>query len=77
MNKRLEWYIKTVLTHFTGEDSKYKDMFYGWDVVNEAVSDGQGGVDGLRTDKENPSESLNEDRHGRFSSSAERRPPRR
>lgn len=68
MNKRLEWYIKTVLTHFTGEDSKYKDMFYGWDVVNEAVSDGQGGVDGLRTDKENPSESLNEDRHGSNSS---------
>ena len=34
MNKRLEWYIRTMLTHFTGPDSKYKDMFYGWDVVN-------------------------------------------
>ena len=42
MDKRLEWYIKTVLEHFTGEDSKYQGMFYGWDVVNEAVSDGGG-----------------------------------
>ena len=25
-----------------GENSKYKDMFYGWDVVNEAISDGRG-----------------------------------
>lgn len=40
MNKRLEWYIKTMAEHFTGKDSKYKGMFYGWDVVNEAVSDG-------------------------------------
>ena len=64
MNKRLEWYIRTMLTHFTGEDSKYKDMFYGWDVVNEAVSDGGG----YRTDSENPNESLSEDRHGSNSS---------
>ncbi len=42
MNKRLEYYIKSVATHFTAEDSKYKDLFYGWDVVNEAVSDGTG-----------------------------------
>ncbi len=67
MNKRLEWYIMTVLTHFTGEESKYKGMFYGWDVVNEAISDGEGGNDGLRTDAEN-SELLNEDRHGSNSS---------
>lgn len=67
MNKRLEWYISTVLTHFTGEDSKYKGLFYGWDVVNEAISDGTGGPDGIRTDAEN-SESLNEDRHGSNSS---------
>lgn len=40
MNKRLEWYIKTMAEHFTGPDSKYYGMFYGWDVVNEAVSDG-------------------------------------
>ncbi|MBQ6786958.1 MAG: endo-1,4-beta-xylanase [Lachnospiraceae bacterium] len=42
MTLRQEWFIKTVLEHFTGEDSKYKDLFYGWDVVNEAVSDGRG-----------------------------------
>lgn len=40
MNRRLEWYIKTMAEHFTGGDSKYHGMFYGWDVVNEAVSDG-------------------------------------
>ena len=65
MNKRLEWYIRTMLTHFTGEDSKYKDMFYGWDVVNEAISDGTGK---LRTDAENPNESLSQDTHGSNSS---------
>ncbi len=65
MDKRLEWYIRTMLTHFTGEDSKYKGMFYGWDVVNEAISDGTGEC---RTDKENPNESLSEDRHGSNSS---------
>lgn len=64
MNKRLKWYIKTVLTHFTGEDSKYKDMFYGWDVVNEAISDRDGK---LRTDAEND-EPLSADRHGANSS---------
>lgn len=42
MDARQEWYIKTVLEHFTGSDSPYKDMFYGWDVVNEAVSDNSG-----------------------------------
>ncbi len=52
MTKRHEWYIKTVLEHFVGEDSKYKDMFYGWDVVNEAVSDGTGTY---RNDTENSS----------------------
>ncbi|MCQ2555381.1 MAG: endo-1,4-beta-xylanase [Clostridia bacterium] len=52
MNKRHEWYIKTVLEHFVGEDSPYKDMFYGWDVVNEAVSDSTGTY---RSDKENSS----------------------
>lgn len=65
MNKRLEWYIREVLTHFTGEDSKYKDMFYGWDVVNEAINDRDGG---LRTDNENPGEKLSQDRHGSNSS---------
>lgn len=65
MNQRLEWYIKTVLTHFTGEESKYKDMFYGWDVVNEAVSDATGTY---RSEKENASEPLSNDTHGSNSS---------
>lgn len=50
MNRRMEWYIKTMAEHFTGEGSKYKGMFYGWDVVNEAVSDGSGTY---RNDREN------------------------
>ncbi len=65
MDKRLEWYIREVLTHFTGEGSPYKDLFYGWDVVNEAVSDATGTY---RTDAENPNEALSEDRHGNNSS---------
>lgn len=36
MDKRLEWYIRSVLAYYTGEDSRYKGMFYGWDVVNDA-----------------------------------------
>ena len=39
MDQRLEWYIKSLLEHYVGKDSKYKDLFYGWDVVNEACSD--------------------------------------
>ena len=50
MNRRMEWYIKTMAEHFTGKDSKYRGMFYGWDVVNEAVSDGSGTY---RNDREN------------------------
>lgn len=65
MNKRLEWYIRTVLTHYTGENSKYKDLFYGWDVVNEAVSDATGTY---RSDNENPNEPLSNDTHGNNSS---------
>lgn len=42
MTLRHEWYIKTMAEHYMGENSKYKDMFYGWDVVNEAISDGRG-----------------------------------
>lgn len=52
MAKRQEWYIKSVLEHFTGTESKYKDLFYGWDVVNEAVSDATGTY---RNDSENSS----------------------
>lgn len=65
MNKRLEWYIATVLQHFTGEDSPYYGMFYGWDVVNEAVSDS--GIK-YRSDAENPGESLSQSTHGSNSS---------
>ncbi|MCR5558381.1 MAG: endo-1,4-beta-xylanase [Butyrivibrio sp.] len=65
MDKRQEWYIREVLTHFTGDDSPYKDLFYGWDVVNEAVSDGTGTY---RTDAENPNEPLSNDTHGNNSS---------
>lgn len=65
MNLRLEWFIKTVLEHFTGEDSKYKDMFYGWDVVNEAVGDGG---NGYRTNKVAASESPSADTHSKNSS---------
>ena len=64
MNKRLEWYIKANFEHYLGQDSKYKDLFYGWDVVNEAVSDNGG----YRTEKENPAEDLNNDTHGKNSS---------
>ncbi|MCR5657348.1 MAG: endo-1,4-beta-xylanase, partial [Butyrivibrio sp.] len=52
MNKRLEIYIRSVAEHFTAEGSKYRDLFYGWDVVNEAVSDGSGTY---RTDSERSS----------------------
>lgn len=52
MNLREEWYIKTILEHYVGADSKYKDLFYGWDVVNEAVSDSTGTY---RNDSENSS----------------------
>ena len=65
MNKRQKWYIKTVLERFTGEGSPYEGMFYGWDVVNEAVSDGSGSY---RTDSENLSEELSADTHGSNSS---------
>ncbi len=42
MAKRLEWYIASMAEHYNSENSKYKDLFYAWDVVNEAVSDGSG-----------------------------------
>ena len=42
MTKRHEWYIKNVLNHYFSKDSKYRDLFYGFDVVNEACSDSLG-----------------------------------
>ena len=64
MNKRLEWYIKSMMEYYTGEDSKYKDMFYGWDVVNEAISDA---TNTYRTHEEAGGE-LTDDTHGSKSS---------
>ena len=47
MLARMENYISQVLDHFHGEGSQYRGLIYAWDVVNEAVDDGTGG---LRTD---------------------------
>lgn len=44
MSQRMESYIKLVFDHYFNENSPYKDLFYGWDVVNEAVNDGSGGM---------------------------------
>ena len=65
MNRRLEWYISSVFDHYFGESAnkKYDGLFYGWDVVNEAVIGNT-----YRTDKVNPAENLNEIRHGNNSS---------
>ena len=60
MDKRLEWYIKSMLEYYTGENSKYKGLFYGWDVVNEAVSDATGKY---RSDTENGNDSLDDPVH--------------
>lgn len=38
MIKRMDSYIKAVMEHY-GANSKYKDLIFAWDVVNEAVSD--------------------------------------
>lgn len=40
MNRRLEWFIFSVFDHYFGEaaNGKYDGLFYGWDVVNEAVN---------------------------------------
>ncbi|MCR5590683.1 MAG: endo-1,4-beta-xylanase [Lachnospiraceae bacterium] len=65
MDRRLEWYIKSMLEYYTGDDSKYKGMFYGWDVVNEAVSDRGGNY---RSDIEQGSDSLTDSTHGTKSS---------
>ena len=65
MDRRLEWYIRSVLEYYTGQDSKYKGLFYGWDVVNEAVSDRTGTY---RTDTEPGDDSLTDSVHGSKSS---------
>ncbi len=65
MNRRLEWFISSVFNHYFGEaaNGKYDGLFYGWDVVNEAVIGNT-----YRTDKVSAAESLNEIRHGNNSS---------
>ena len=65
MNLRLEWYIRELLNYYTGPDSKYRDLFYGWDVVNEAISDGTGTY---RTDEEPGADQLSDSTHGSKSS---------
>ncbi|MCR5735022.1 MAG: endo-1,4-beta-xylanase [Lachnospiraceae bacterium] len=65
MDQRLEWYIKSMLEYYTGENSRYKGLFYGWDVVNEAVNDRNGSY---RTDTESGSDSLSDPIHGTKSS---------
>ena len=47
MNARLEWYIKTVLEHIDSWEkinNNGEHIIWAWDVVNEAVADGQNGV---------------------------------
>lgn len=65
MNRRLEWFISSVFDHYFGEAAhgKYDGLFYGWDVVNEAVIGNT-----YRTDKVSAAESLSEIRHGNNSS---------
>ena len=65
MNRRLEWFISSVFEHYFGEaaNGKYDGLFYGWDVVNEAVIGNT-----YRTDKVSAAESLSEIRHGNNSS---------
>lgn len=69
MNLRLEWFISSVFEHYFGKNSgqkestgKYADLFYGWDVVNEAVNGNT-----YRDDKVIPDESdtsTSDTRHG-------------
>lgn len=65
MNRRLEWFISSVFDHYFGKaaNGKYDGLFYGWDVVNEAVIGNT-----YRTDKVSAAESLSEIRHGNNSS---------
>lgn len=65
MDKRQEWYIKSILEYYTGADSKYNGLFYGWDVVNEAISDSTATY---RTDTEPGSDKLSDSTHGSKSS---------
>lgn len=64
MNRRLEWFISSVFDHYFGKaaNGKYDGLFYGWDVVNEAVNGNT-----YRDDKVIPNESdtsTSDTRHG-------------
>ena len=64
MNRRLEWFISSVFDHYFGKaaNGKYGGLFYGWDVVNEAVNGNT-----YRDDKVIPDESdtsTSDTRHG-------------
>ena len=64
MNRRLEWFIFSVFDHYFGKaaNGKYDGLFYGWDVVNEAVNGNT-----YRDDKVIPDESdtsTSDTRHG-------------
>ncbi len=65
LNRRLEWYISSVFDHYFGDSAngRYDGLFYGWDVVNEAVIGNT-----YRTDTVSTAESLDEIRHGNNSS---------
>lgn len=51
MQKRLQYYIKDVMTHF---EKKYPGVIYCWDVVNEAVADSKVGDDKRNLRNDNP-----------------------
>ena len=39
MNRKFEWFISSVFDHYFGklQMENMTELFYGWDVVNEAV----------------------------------------
>ena len=64
MNRRLEWFISSVFDHYFGEvaNKKYAGLFYGWDVVNEAVNGNTYRDDKVTSDASDTSTS--DTRHG-------------
>ena len=64
MNRRLEWFISSVFDHYFGKaaNNKYAGLFYGWDVVNEAVNGNTYRDDEVTSDASDTSTS--DTRHG-------------
>ena len=64
MNRRLEWFISSVFDHYFGKaaNGKYDGLFYGWDVVNEAVNGNTYRDDEVTSDASDTSTS--DTRHG-------------